>query len=706
MKSKDNRLKKGLSIHNKKLGKFSIIAGFAITALIAIGLIISNGNRERTTDATTPPSWSALGTGGNANINSIAFAPNGDLYVVGNSTITGGVATNNRVARWDGTNWSAVGGTSSINATPNVIAFAPNGDLYLGGIFTSVNGIPGMNRISRWNGTNWNFLSGGVGPSSGGVDWNTGVSSLAIAPNGDVYVGGSFTSVSGLWRSNISRWNGTVWNPVGPHPPSGMGPGLNNAVRALAVASNGDLYIGGNFIATADGVSANRIVRWDGTNWSALGMGTDGGVASLVFAPNGDLYVGGTFTIAGGVSANNIARWDGTNWSALGMGTNGMVADLAFAPNGDLYVSGLFTTVDGISANNIARWNGTTWSALGTGMNGVVVSLAFAPNGDLYAGGNFTTAGGVSANNIARWNGTRINTPPTITLSEPYNNPLLDGNTIIIGGTVSDPDDGQTLTLQYQFNGTSGAWNNLMTKSTPANDTAFLDDADISGLDDGNHTVFVRVCDDGDPVECSDPVSASFAIDRTPPNSPPTITISAPHDNPLLDGGIMSVSGTVSDPDAGQILTVQYQFDGSVGIWNELMMVYYSPFDGELFIGDVDISALDDGDHVIFVRVCDNDNPVECSDALSADFAIDRTVDTSDGEDGDGGDIENGSGETDTNDSDDNAGVGVPNTGVFGGLVEKHGAGAVVSISSFAVVVVVLGVVFVGRKLIKVAQKF
>ncbi|MFZ4664785.1 MAG: hypothetical protein ACOYNY_47790, partial [Caldilineaceae bacterium] len=85
--------------------------------------------------------------------------------------------------------------------------------------------------------------------------------------------------------------------------------GLNAPVSSLAVSGN-DLYVGGLF-STADGVAANRIVKWDGSSWSPLGSGLNGDVAALAVSGS-DLYVGGSFSTAGGVAANRIAKWDGS----------------------------------------------------------------------------------------------------------------------------------------------------------------------------------------------------------------------------------------------------------------------------------------------------------------------------------------------------------------------------------------------------------
>src|SRR5260370_11076295 len=60
--------------------------------------------------------------------------------------------------------------------------------------------------------------------------------------------------------------------------------------------------------------------------WSALGSGMNGFVFALTVFDDGTgpaLYAVGNFNRAGGVEANRIARWDGTQWSALGRGVSG-----------------------------------------------------------------------------------------------------------------------------------------------------------------------------------------------------------------------------------------------------------------------------------------------------------------------------------------------------------------------------------------------
>jgi hypothetical protein len=81
---------------------------------------------------------------------------------------------------------------------------------------------------------------------------------------------------------------------------------MDGLVNALAVLPTGDVVAAGTF-ATADGLPASRIARWDGVSWSAIGSGTNSVVWSLALLDNGQLAVGGEFTVAGGLAASCLA---------------------------------------------------------------------------------------------------------------------------------------------------------------------------------------------------------------------------------------------------------------------------------------------------------------------------------------------------------------------------------------------------------------
>lgn len=96
---------------------------------------------------------------GNLNVMTVQ---DGMLYVGGNYSTIGGTSAQ-AIAKWDGSNWSAVFSdiTGSISGPPTIraITFALNGDMYIGGRFTEVEGIT-VNNIARWDGTQWHALGG------------------------------------------------------------------------------------------------------------------------------------------------------------------------------------------------------------------------------------------------------------------------------------------------------------------------------------------------------------------------------------------------------------------------------------------------------------------------------------------------------------------------------------------------------------------
>jgi hypothetical protein len=115
----------------------------------------------------------------------------------------------------------------------SVYALAVSGsDLYVGGEFTTAGGIA-ANKIAKWDGNTWSALGSGMG----GDDIHARVFALA-ASGSDLYAGGYFTMAGGNAARNIAKWDGSSW--------SALGAGMNENVYALAV-SGSDLYAGGRF---------------------------------------------------------------------------------------------------------------------------------------------------------------------------------------------------------------------------------------------------------------------------------------------------------------------------------------------------------------------------------------------------------------------------------------------------------------------------
>lgn len=296
--------------------------------------------------------------------------------------------------------WAAMGSGVGVAETVEALAVGKDGLIYAGGLFATMGGVANASKIASWNPATQAWSAMGTGGAGGG----TSVFAIAVAPNGNIVVGGTFTGMGGVANTGfLAVWNGSAWSSITPTI-------ANNSVTALAYDSLGNLYAGGAF-TTINGVAAVGIAKYDGATWTALTTGAASVNTILIDAGN-NVYVGGTFATAGGVANTlNIAKWNGTAWSALGAGlTTGAVRALAFDSAGRLYAGGQFTASGGVTLNRLGVWNGSSWTALGTGTSGgtnAVTELVY--NGIqnmLYVGGVFTAANGITLPDaLALWTG-------------------------------------------------------------------------------------------------------------------------------------------------------------------------------------------------------------------------------------------------------------------------------------------------------------
>ncbi|MFN9972176.1 MAG: hypothetical protein ACK58T_20030, partial [Phycisphaerae bacterium] len=115
----------------------------------------------------------------------------------------------------------------------------PNGDLVAGGAFTTTSGVT-LNRVARWNGTAWTAFGSGISylPDESFPQF-TWVSALAVLPNGDLVAGGQFSKAGTRSARGIARWDGSRWTEF---------PGyMNGYVSSLSMQRNGDLIVAGGF---------------------------------------------------------------------------------------------------------------------------------------------------------------------------------------------------------------------------------------------------------------------------------------------------------------------------------------------------------------------------------------------------------------------------------------------------------------------------
>ena len=285
--------------------------------------------------------WESLSTGASNGVPLCFSSFNNQLYAAGQFTSMAGVPYTYRVARWDGSQWLSA--SSSNNVVGNITSLIVfNNELYAAGNITTIDGL-NINRIAKWNGSNWSNVGGGV---TGGF----GLINCMSVYKGMLYVGGDFGYAGGKQTNYIARWNGTVWDSVGMGLDYFVTSMVVDSIADL-------LYVSGAFgHAGSMNTIALGVAKWDGTNWSAVGSDTLGGIRVLEMYHN-ELYAGGTLVTQAinGEQLKNIFRWDGSQWHSVGGGTNESVATLEVYKD-TLYVGGDFTQVGNISANYIAKW--------------------------------------------------------------------------------------------------------------------------------------------------------------------------------------------------------------------------------------------------------------------------------------------------------------------------------------------------------------
>ncbi len=327
------------------------------------------------------------------------------LYLAG-SLDTAGDRLVRQVARYDGASWTAVGPISANQQAVRALESADVGDgtrLYAGGDFQVIAGTIAR-AIAQWDGATWSPLAGG-GLEPAGEIGPTGYRVQALAEHDDgtgraLFVGGYFAGAGGVTAANIARWTPAGWSNVGAGLPGGL-------VLALEVFDDGtgpDLYAGGNF--------TGKIARWDGVAWQGLPQppsGSGGTVLALgacPFAPEPLLFVGGRFSTVGGVQTLSLAAWTGASWRTFGVGAAGLVnsevrafhlLDDGASLGPRLFAAGRFGHVDALPVASVVAWNGAAFEIVPGGVNGSVSALGSLDDGagpSLFAAGAFTLTTG------------------------------------------------------------------------------------------------------------------------------------------------------------------------------------------------------------------------------------------------------------------------------------------------------------------------
>ncbi len=255
------------------------------------------------------------------------------------------------------------------------------------------------------------FLQYSSGPGS--------IYSAALAPDGNVMIGGYFTSINstvtyGSTRRGIAKVSPDGANDLSFWPTYGVtssSQGSDGTVTAIGIQPDGKILVGGDFYY-AEYVTRPGLARYNpnGTldsTFSPIYVSADSDI--FVVQPDGKILVGG---YAGGGGNYGLIRLTQTGLADPDFHTG--LPKLAWVPavalSGEkIIIGGLFTNIQNtIGRTNICRLNNNgsideTFTALST-PNGRVITLAIQPNNKIVIGGGFSTVGGIARNYVARLN--------------------------------------------------------------------------------------------------------------------------------------------------------------------------------------------------------------------------------------------------------------------------------------------------------------
>jgi len=143
---------------------------------------------------------------GSAWINQLATDQSGNVYAAGYMTDS---AKNNYIAKWDGKKWSSLGDISNVipscpfGSAPwlNSLYIDHKGNVYVSGSIISINYNPANHyrgSIAKWDGTNWTALGGSKDST---FNNQTGCYSVTSDANGNIYASSYFT------KGSVSNYN-------------------------------------------------------------------------------------------------------------------------------------------------------------------------------------------------------------------------------------------------------------------------------------------------------------------------------------------------------------------------------------------------------------------------------------------------------------------------------------------------------------------
>jgi uncharacterized delta-60 repeat protein len=275
-------------------GMFTGIDGAARTRIARLN---ADGSLDTNFVATVTSSMSFI------TVSHLALQTNSQVVIGGwFDTVNGTPRTN--IARLNSDGALDPGYGAGVDTPPNALVLQADGKVLIGGAFSAVNGQTRAH-IARLNidgSLDTNFLAN--------VDGN--VDAFAPQPDGKVLIGGGFSTVNSQTRHRIARLNSD--GSVDGTFQGGMA-GANEYVACVAVDPSGKVLIGGQF-TTVNGVARTNVARLNSngsldTNFVA---NVDGAPERMLVQPDSRVFLEGNYiTTVDGRSRNRLARLLGSD---------------------------------------------------------------------------------------------------------------------------------------------------------------------------------------------------------------------------------------------------------------------------------------------------------------------------------------------------------------------------------------------------------
>lgn len=268
----------------------------------------------------------------------------------------------------------------SIAADVRCLAVQPDGNILVGGSFTTIDYNPGSPYLAS-------LTPSGAHHSYFHPNLNGPVTHIALREDGSVMVAGSFTHINGTARNGLACLDETGAPDPGFAPYTPAGP-----VSAMLLKPDGKLLLAGS---TSSNTYWLVQLSASGNVDPSFNTTVNGKISCLALQSNGQILLGGEFTQVKGLNFNRLARINaaGTPDSSFNPDVDGKVSCLGLQPTGEILLAGDFATVSGRPRLRVARLsqNGTLDSSfvLDTVLNSAVESMALQADGRVVVGGGF-----------------------------------------------------------------------------------------------------------------------------------------------------------------------------------------------------------------------------------------------------------------------------------------------------------------------------